>query len=140
VTRKLSVGLLALALVALFVGLRVAGSGGPATRTGCAGVRDSYGRASAIEQGSRVATSATYVAVARTARQQAATAPPAVAPAVAQLADAYLRIGKLLDGFDPHDEATYHVYEDHTGAIERQQSRVDAALPAIGDWLGSRCA
>jgi hypothetical protein len=140
VSRKLSLALLVLVVVALVAGLRFSTSGSATTEAGCAGVRDSYDRATAAEKSADVATSATYAALAQRVRREAATAPPTVAQPVARLADAYVQLGNLLHGFDPKNDATYHVYEDNTEAIERQQSQVDAALPDIGDWLDSRCS
>jgi hypothetical protein len=134
----MSVAILVLAVLAVLAGIQFTKSddGGQA---GCVGVRRSYERVSFVEKSGDVPTSAVYRDVAATVRQAAASAPPAVAQPVTELAEAYVQIGSLLNGFDPGDASTYHVYEDNSAAIEREQGIVDASLPTIRDWLDSRC-
>ena len=137
-SRQLSLAILVLAVLAVLAGIQFTKTEDPG-EAGCGIVRRSYERVSFVERSGDVPTSAVYADVAGTVRRAAATAPPAVVQPITDLADAYARIGSLLSGFDPDDDATYHVYEDNAGAIEAQQGIVDTALPQVGDWLDSRC-
>lgn len=137
-SRSLSLAILVLAVLAVLAGIQFTKTGGD-QGAGCAGVRQAYERVSFVERSHDVPTSAEYADVAVTVRQAAADAPPAVVQPVSAVADAYLRLGNLLTGFDAKQAATYHVYEDNTAAIERQQSIVDSSLPDIRDWLAARC-
>ena len=137
-SRQMSLAILVLAVLAVLAGIQFTKSD-DSGQAGCVGVRRSYERASFVEKSGDVPTSAIYRDVAVTVRQAAASAPPAVVQPVTDLAAAYVQIGSLLSGFDPDDASTYHVYEDNSATIERQQDIVDTSLPAIRDWLDSRC-
>jgi hypothetical protein len=138
VNRQLSIVILVLAVLSVLAGIQFTKQSDPAT-AGCSIVRRSYERASFVERSDDVATSAVYADVATTVREAASVAPPTVVQPVTALADAYVQIGNLLTGFDPKQSSTYHVYEDSTASIERQQTAVDAALPQIREWLDTRC-
>ena len=135
----MSLTILVLAVLAVLAGIQL-------TRTddgvdvGCERVRRAYERVSFVERSHDVPTTKVYEDVSVTVRRAATDAPPAVVQQVNQLADAYVQIGNLLTGFDPKVASTYHVYEDNTAAIERQQTIVDASLPPIREWLDNRCA
>jgi hypothetical protein len=92
-----------------------------------------------VERSGDIPTSRVYADVAITVRQVAASPPPAVARPLSELADAYAQLGALLGGFDAADASTYHVYEDNTATIERQQTIVDTSMPSIQQWLDNRC-
>lgn len=137
-SRGLSASILALAVLAVLAGIQFSRTDDH-TDAGCASVRRSYERVAFVERSGDVPTSAVYADVAVTVRKAAAVAPPAVVQPVTALADAYVRLGNLLSGFDRAVASTYHVYEENTAAIEHQQSVVDASLPAIREWLENRC-
>jgi hypothetical protein len=138
VSRSLSLAILALAVLAVIAGVRFTQSGG-SSDAGCEGVRQAYERVSFVERSGDVPTSRVYADVAITVRQVAASPPAAVARPLSELADAYVQLGALLGGFDAADASTYHVYEDNTATIERQQTIVDTSLPSIQQWLDNRC-
>ena len=136
--RQLSIAILVLAVLAVLAGYQFMKTD-DVGQAGCPEVRRSYERVSFVEKANDVPTSAVYADVAKSVRLAAASAPATIAQPVAQLADAYVQLGNLLQGFDPKDDSTYHVFEDNTAAIERQQAVVDETLPKIGEWLGARC-
>lgn len=137
-SRSLSLSILALAVLAVIAGVRFTQSGDTGNE-GCDIVRRAYERVSFVERSGDVPTSKVYADATLTVRLAAASPPPAVARSLADLADAYGRLGSLLRGFDASDASTYHVYEDNTAAIERQQTIVDTSLPPIRAWLDNRC-
>ena len=137
--RILSIGVLAVALVALVVGIRFAHGGGGGTDTGCAGVREAYTRADTIEHDKAVPTSKVYADASLAVRKVAIGAPPAVAVPLNRVADAFGQLDSLLRGFDPANPLTYHVAEDHSGQVESQQAAVEAAMPDVKAWLDNRC-
>jgi hypothetical protein len=138
VSRSLSLTIVALAVLAVIAGVGLNRSDG-ATDAGCEGVRRAYERVSFVERSGDVPTSRVYADVSRTVRSVAASPPPAVARPLSQLADAYVQLGSLFRGFDAADASTYHVYENNTATIERQQTIVDTSLPLIREWLDDRC-
>lgn len=137
--RILSIGVLALAAVALVFGIRFARSGGGGTQIGCSGVRDAYTRADTLLRDKSVPTSKVYAEASLSVRKVAVGAPPAVAAPLNRVADAYGQLDSLLRGFDPKDPATYHIPEDNTAQVEAQQGAVESALPDVKDWLDNRC-
>jgi hypothetical protein len=139
VSRSLSLAILVLAVLAVLTGIQLTRTD-DSSDVGCSSVRRAYERVAFVERSHDVPTTKVYEDVAITIRKAAATAPPTVVQDVARLGDAYVRIGNLLRGFDPAVEASYHVYEDNTAAIEQQQTVVDATLPPIREWLDTRCA
>ena len=134
----MSLAILLLAVLAILAGIQFSRTGG-GTDEGCSGVRQVYERVAFIEKSHDVPTTKVYADAVLALRRIAVTAPPAVGPDLRRLADAYGQIGGLLDGFDPQVASTYHVYEEHTVQIEAEQTVVDSALPAVGDWLTNRC-
>jgi hypothetical protein len=141
VRRRAAVGILAVVILAAVAGvaLAVAGGGDNGPGSGCTGVRAAYRAVSRIETANAVPTSDDYSRAALVVRRAAADATATVQAPLAALADAYGRLGGLLDGFDPADASTYYVVEDSAAAVDLQQATVDAELPAVRKWLDERC-
>lgn len=133
----MSLAILLLAVLAVLAGVQFTRTEG--TDAGCGGVRTAYERASFVERSGDVPTERVYREAGAALRQAAIDAPPAGAQHVRAVADAYVRLGSLLQGFDPDDESTYHVIEDNAAAIDAQQTVLDEALPELRGWLESRC-
>lgn len=133
----MSLSILVLAVFGLVSAWQFARTDG--SETVCGGVRQAYERASEVEEGGEVPTTAVYADAASAVREAAVDAPAAVGGDLSDVADAYDRLAGLLRGFRPEDPSTYHVYEDNSAAIEAVQTEIDTALPAVRAWLDDRC-
>lgn len=129
-----------IAAVVLGTGLTLGGRDDGATARGCPGIRAAYDQVTRIEHGGAVPTASQYSQTGQTVRRVALIAPKDVSETLTELADAYARLGGLLQGFDAKDPSTYHVVEEHSGAVDVQQAKVDVAVPAVRTWLTARCA
>jgi alkanesulfonate monooxygenase SsuD/methylene tetrahydromethanopterin reductase-like flavin-dependent oxidoreductase (luciferase family) len=134
----MSVVILVVAVLAVIAGVRFIGSDDESD-AGCPRVHAASERGSFVEHSGDVPTSKVYVDAAADVRRAVVGAPSAIAPRLQELGDAYTRLGGLLDGFDPNDESSYHIYEDNTPEIEAQQAIVDRALPEVQAWVDKHC-
>lgn len=96
-------------------------------------------RVETIKTGRSIPTSSDYLESAHAIRRAAVTASADVAPSLHAIADAYGFLSTYFQGFDPSDEATYGIVEQHTAEIEREQARVDQADTDLTSWLDRSC-
>ena len=134
----MSLTILLLAVLAVVAGVQFTRSDGP--DSGCDGVRKAFERVSFVEQANDVPTATVYREAGLAVRNASIDAAPAVAQDLSAIADAYLRLSGLLQGFRADDASTYDVYEGNVGAIEVQQVAVDGRLPKVRAWLDHRCS